>query len=67
MAKKGNVPWNKGIKGTHFSPTTEFKKGFKHTKAWKQKMSGIIKKLGNKPPVMKGEKNVNWKGGKIMG
>lgn len=23
--KKGNKPWNKGIKGTHFSPETEFK------------------------------------------
>lgn len=25
--KKGALPWNKGIKGTHFSPKTEFKKG----------------------------------------
>lgn len=25
--KKGHIPWNKGIKGTHFSPETEFKKG----------------------------------------
>ena len=25
--KKGNVPWNKGIKGIHLSPETEFKKG----------------------------------------
>jgi len=25
--KKGNIPWNKGIKGTHFSTATEFKKG----------------------------------------
>ena len=25
--KKGHVPWNKNIKGTHFSPATEFKKG----------------------------------------
>jgi hypothetical protein len=24
---KGHTPWNKGIKGTHFSPKTEFKKG----------------------------------------
>ncbi len=25
--KKGNAPWNKGQKGLHLSPTTEFKKG----------------------------------------
>ena len=25
--KKGSVSWNKGRKGTHFSPETEFKKG----------------------------------------
>ena len=25
--KKGNVPWNKGLKGIHMSPATEFKKG----------------------------------------
>jgi hypothetical protein len=24
---KGNVPWNKGVKGLHQSPQTEFKKG----------------------------------------
>jgi hypothetical protein len=25
--KKGQVPWNKGLKGLHHSPQTEFKKG----------------------------------------
>lgn len=25
--KKGHIPWNKGIKGIHNSPNTEFKKG----------------------------------------
>ena len=25
--KKGQMPWNKGKKGIHFSPATEFKKG----------------------------------------
>lgn len=25
--KKGQIPWNKGIKGIHVSPATEFKKG----------------------------------------
>ena len=27
--KKGHIPWNKGIKGIHLSPVTEFKKGQK--------------------------------------
>ena len=27
--KKGHKTWNKGLKGTHFSPKTEFKKGQK--------------------------------------
>lgn len=26
---RGIIPWNKGLKGTHFSPKTEFKKGHK--------------------------------------
>lgn len=25
--KKGNIPWNKGLKGLHHSPSTEWKKG----------------------------------------
>ncbi len=25
--EKGHIPWNKGIKGLHLSPSTEFKKG----------------------------------------
>ena len=27
--KKGHIPWNKGQKGIHLSPATEFKKGQK--------------------------------------
>lgn len=27
--KKGHCPWNKGLKGIHLSPATEFKKGHK--------------------------------------
>jgi len=27
--KKGDVPWNKGLKGIHLSPKTEFKKGLR--------------------------------------
>ena len=25
--KKNNIPWNKGVKGIHLNPATEFKKG----------------------------------------
>lgn len=28
----GLTPWNKGVKGTHFSPSTEFKKGVSRPK-----------------------------------
>ena len=30
---KGNVPWNKGKKGIHLSPASEFKKGCKSLKS----------------------------------
>lgn len=37
--KKGHTPWNKGLKGIHLSPNTEFKKGIENTgnnhKSWK--------------------------------
>ena len=29
---KGQIPWNKGLKGIHLSPASEFKKGKKPTK-----------------------------------
>jgi len=29
--KKGNTPWNKGVKGIHLSPDTEFKKDGENT------------------------------------
>lgn len=36
--KKGHKPWNKGVKGIHLSPSTEFKKGERSGKdhySWK--------------------------------
>lgn len=36
--KKGQIPWNKGLKGIHLSPNTEFKKGvnnFDKHPSWK--------------------------------
>src|SRR3990167_3078587 len=32
--RKGSIPWNKGKKGIHLSPQSEFKKGHK-PKSWK--------------------------------
>lgn len=60
--QKGLTPWNKGKKGIHFSPKTEFKKGQpssrgmlgkKHTDEWKKNMS---ERVG-------GKNHWNWKGG----
>jgi hypothetical protein len=50
-------------KGRRNSPSTEFKKGRKHTQEWKEMMSKRMKELGNKPPVRKGILNNQWKGG----
>lgn len=50
--KKGNIPWNKGKTGLQ-----------KHTEEWKQKMSLIAKKNGNRPPIMCGENHPMWRGG----
>lgn len=53
--KKGIIPWNKGLKGTHFSPDTEFKPGQnvgKDHPSWKggvqrSKKDGPIQWTGN--------------------
>jgi len=41
--KSGGQVWNKGLKGIHLSPGTEFKKGRKHTEEWKEKNSKRMK------------------------
>ena len=41
--RKGKIPWNKGIKGLHFSPKTEFKKGSAH-RHWKGEQASISQK-----------------------
>ncbi len=51
--KKGNVPWNKNLKGIHLSPHSEFKKG-----------DHPSPKTEFKKGQMNGSKNLIWKGGR---
>ena len=48
---KGFIPWNKGLKGIHLSPATEFKKGIRYSPKTEFKK-------GHKPknPIKKGER-----------
>jgi len=48
---KGHIPWNKGVKGIHLSPQTEFKKG------------KVAPTKGRKFPERQGKNNPGWKGG----
>ncbi len=43
---KGHTPWNKGLKGIHLNPTTEFKKGRKDEKhpEWKGELASYSAK-----------------------
>lgn len=51
-SKRLGTAWNKGMKGTHFSPATEFKKGFRHTEETRAKFR-----------LRRGPQTGNWKGG----
>ena len=60
--KKGHTPWNKDLKGTHFSPATEYKKG-RTSEKWMPVGTTTIRtdKNGAKRAFIKvGEPNV-WK------
>ena len=75
--KKGHIAWNKDIplsdickkdlsesrKGKHFSPKTEFKKGFVPFNKGKKLSPEHIQHLKGKRPNAYGEKNHFWKGG----
>ena len=70
LKNKGKKPWNKQI--AH-SPETrkkisealkkKFPNGRQFSLETKLKISNASKRLGLKPPVMRGENNYNWKGG----
>lgn len=75
-ANKGKVPWNNGLKGTHFSLATEFRKGTRHGILTEFKLGtrSSVKtefKEGYPPPrkgkhllQIAGNKHWNWQGGK---
>jgi len=72
--KKGHKTWNKGLKGTHFSPETEFKKGEHSSIKTEFKKGSTVGHRFSKGhiPFYKGEhclalagdKNYLWKGDK---
>ena len=57
--KKGQIAWNKNLKGIHFSPKTEFNGELKYWlgKTFSEKHRERLSKSH------KGEKGSNWKGG----
>lgn len=55
LFRKGQIPWNKGLKGIKIGP----QKGVKFTQEHKEKISKA--RIGN-PKIMR-EKHHNWKGG----
>lgn len=62
---KGFIPWNKGLKGTHFSPSTEFKKGIRISPKTEFKKGFIPWIKGKKRTDIIAEKHFNWVGDKI--
>lgn len=72
---KGFIPWNKGIKGLHFSPATEFKKGQHSSPKTEFKKGQVSLRKGKKQPqsseiyakrvksLPRGSAHYNWKGG----
>ena len=56
--KKGHATWNKGIKGLHFSPETEFKRGHMYGAArrkWRP-IGTVVVRYGNREKWKRGRK-----------
>jgi hypothetical protein len=62
--RKGKTPWNKGMKGIHFSPDTEWKKGETPKGAVLFEKGQIPWNKGKDGP--KGEESSRWKGGRTL-
>ena len=67
MAKKGCVPWNKGMKGMGICKATSggFKKGYTPWIKGKHHSKESRKKMSDANIGKTGKKSSNWKGGKI--
>ena len=59
---KGDIAWNKNIKGIHFSPDTEFKKGVRISSDTEFKKGDIAWNKDKEWPEMQGENHPNWRG-----
>lgn len=62
LSLKGNSPWNKGKKGIHLSPKTEFKKGHKPLAPFKKGVIPWNKGLTGVQVVPRGKDHWLWKG-----
>lgn len=68
VAHLGQEAWNKGRKGTHLSPDSEFKKGHKTwnkglTKETDSRIAEYAPKCGEHNKQRTGDKHPRWKGG----
>ena len=75
--EKGHIPWNKNKKCPNISKSLtgkipskktreklrKFNIGKKLSEETKRKIGEYNKKIGRKPPIMRGENHPNWKGG----
>lgn len=62
--KKGQIPWNKDLKGIHLSPASEFNKGLI---PWNKGQKGLQRawNKGIEYNQIKNEKHHNWRGNKV--
>lgn len=64
VGRKKVIPWNKGIKGLHLSPKTEWKKGQTPIGSVLFKKGQVSWNKGKKLPS--GENSPSWKGGRTL-
>jgi hypothetical protein len=59
---KGQTAWNKGEKGRHFSPKTEFKIGVRVSPKTEFKAGQVSLRRGKEYPYFRGANHPNWRG-----